>query len=614
MAERAGYTGVVQGTEMVGYSSSDGYTGVVAARVTSGYTGAAPVTAAPTRVAASRAPTTTPPVRQSRYDQAVQTNPVDTTAPGSTGQPLDLDEVREIDEEDPEPEEAREQPGEDPPSGSVSELTPPMSRDGTETTVSDLIGLVDRIVNLERQARLSPQPTNDALEGARRALTGTLTTAAFGGQHPVHLIGKLATALDDQVEATLATSPPSNLGVAYLHGIGQAVLSGLTSAGSGILAVTQDPIGTAINQARGLIDEIDARVDQGQSVLTAVNGVLNPVSRAGHAWNAAEDLAGAALEAAEDGDWVEATRLSRAAGRQAGGFSAAVVDTATMAAGGAKSLVRRRRLRPTVPRAAPVPPPPPSPRVPASPSTHPAIVPPASVKPQSQPSPPVPPTKPIQPAVPLSLPHKVWTKVPVVSPGKLDALHTYNRALYTGQLQAARQRLLNLTGSRRKRQRAAAMKPVYNTQERLDAIEQQRRNPDRAYLYDVKVIGVETPAGLIKPRQIPGMRAADPKSPGRTFDVYEMRPDGTHRARELKTATTTIESVPKSGGVSVAFNRGSKLGKQLAKTDALQDFATNTGGKIRVIGTALDGSAVELLLDPKSMRSTIVSDYGALIH
>ena len=605
MPELVGYTGVVQGTEMVGYTSADGYTAVVASGVTSGHTGTTPVTAA-TRQATHSRSVTTPPVPGSAYDQAIGTDAT-SVGPSSAARPFDLDEVREIEEADldDEPAEQGRQPNLEASTAATAD------RDG-EATAGAIARLVDRLVDLERHARLSPQPTNSALEEAWRALTGPPTEAPFGGQHPVHLIGELATAgFDRQLEAALAASPPSNLGVAYLQGIGQAVITGLVSASSGIVSTQVDPIGAALNQAWSLVDEIETRVEQGQSLLTAVNGVLNPITRAAAAWNAADAAAGAALDAAAMGDWLEAVKLSRAAGRQAAGFSAAVVDTATTAAGWTKQVAERGRLRLKAQRRAPEPPTPPAP-IPSGMGTTTTTTVPAT--PKSQPSPPAASTKPGQAQVPLSTPHPVWAKVPVVNPAKLASLLTYNKALYAGQLQAARQRLLGLTGRRRKRQRAAAMKAVYNTQERLDALEQQRRHPDRAYLYDVKVKGVETPAGLVRPRQIPGMRAADPDAPGRIFDVYEMRPDGTHRPRELKSVTTTIDSVPKSGGVTVAFNRGSQLGKQLGKTNALQDFATKTGGKIRLTGKALDGSDVELLMDPNTMSSTIVSDYGAFVQ
>ncbi|MFD4142806.1 hypothetical protein [Streptomyces sp. NPDC058572] len=651
MGDATGYTGVVHSAEQVGYSSAEGYTGVVSSPVVSGYTGAAPVTSHRGSGAVSGTGTPRSSPTPSRYDTVVREN-----APGAYAatdylpEPptLDLDLVREVDETSPDPGPEVSQPvpapagppspseGANPgPQADALRTEPgPLSRARGEdqALARALSSLVDDWLDLERRGRLSPGPIrNEALEPGLRSLSGPGALAPFGGPYPARLLGELAPLLDEQIEQALDSAPATDLGVAYLQGLGQGLLSALAGTGAGLAGSALDPVGSAVSTASSLLAELRRRTDNGESLYEAANGVFNPVVQATEAWIEADELAGEALQAARAGDWREAAALSRAAGRRAFSFSTGVTDTLTAAAGAAKvpgrasRFLRARNKSLTSSAGSPALSPLPPPHAP-----HPSAVPRADgptprlasdgvgpLRPTSVKRVPdgvtgsVQPGKPPMPAVRPPAPrHPRWPNVPVLGRGKSARLRDMARATVEARLRDARRTLSALPKDLRSHHRAAAMKPVYNAQERLDALQQQLRHPDRAYLYDVEVLGVETPGGLVTPDRIPGMRAADGRHPGRTFDVYELRPDGSHRPRELKTSRTQLDAFPKRG-VQVQYKRGSKLGKQLRKTQALQDFAVQKGGRILVRGTALDGSSIRLSLDPGPMRSTVVADYDA---
>ncbi|OAA20996.1 hypothetical protein UG55_106633 [Frankia sp. EI5c] len=637
MTTQAGYTAITYSDVTAGYSSSAGYTGVVHTELPVGHTGTTPVTAAVARRGAAGTATATAVAEAVGVAAAV---PVDAgtaarsgyddvlaepgTAPGSetptiprAGPPI---AVRSA----PAPIPAGDDDIEDGSADTATDHGP----DATDSLLPLLDTVVDEWLSLRERARLSPP-----------------ATAPLGWPAAVPLLrvaplDALATVLDEQVDQVLARSRPATLGEAYLQGILAEGLSTLTHAAAGQADTLLDPQGAAIRATLDLIRQLSEHLAQGESFWEAVNSTLNPmVGVLEHGWQANE-IAGAALRASQAGHIRESVELAREAGREAARAAAALVATVTTAGLGPKGAPTRRgggsrprtgthtpppARRPTGPPTPPPPPPPPTPP-PPTPPPPPSPTPPRPAHPvRSGDVPPPPPTRgpaftdgavrpggrPVvqYPVLPAAR-HPVWRALPQLDRGTLLLRRAAGERLLARQRIQWKARLDQLSAPQQARQRSLLAKPIWNTLERLDAIEFSLAHPDRAVAVNAKVVGVVLPDGqLVAPRQIAGVAAADPRHPGLVFDSYEFRPDGTHGPREIKVVDSVLSAYPSGAREVPRFLPGEKLGRQVAKADALRAFAVDGGGRIRLSMFGLNGENLVLDVDPGTMRRTAVSTY-----
>jgi hypothetical protein len=328
---RAGYTGVVYSEYEAGYTSAEGYTGVVRGTMASGYTGAAFVPSAPVTTkggsaagpilvtTGGRSEVDPIPVTPSPYDGVAADRG---TAPGAA-LPLDYRSAppsvdsgisREEEEAEPPP-----PPPQDPAAGQLAPIEAPYS-EGDDARVGKIDELVRSLLSVGRQIRLSPVPEpNESLARAQRLLEKGLAPVPLGSRivegepdllqelwprmpEPKafgrDLVGRLADFLDQKVAETLAQSKPNNLGVAYLQGILQEVLSTMIQATRSTTEQNIDPVGTTLDLAKGLVEAIRGRMDkEGESFWEAVDSVLNPVTKLVRAGEQANEIAGEALAA-----------------------------------------------------------------------------------------------------------------------------------------------------------------------------------------------------------------------------------------------------------------------------------------------------------------------------
>jgi hypothetical protein len=238
----------------------------------------------------------------------------------------------------------------------------------------ELAGLASTIANAQQRVAAQPQPApNRALEAARLALRGgtlpdfritpfaplpSLSPVGIGPIYPFgqDLLGPGADALRQQAADVVAATRPSSLGIAYLQGIGLGLFDAAIGAAQGLAEAIANPIGSGLRQAKELMQQIDARIAQGESLWEAANSVLNPVARFFEEASVANALAGQAIEAAKH-DWSEAVRLSREAGRAAAAGGVAAAETFDLAH---RTVGRIRQLRTALPRRRGTPPTPPA--------------------------------------------------------------------------------------------------------------------------------------------------------------------------------------------------------------------------------------------------------------
>ena len=629
MAKKAaGYTGVVYTDVDAGYTSAEGYTGVVHTKGASGYTGAAPVTARGKSSGTARAMPGIPPgidinsFTRSPYDSSVVERGQE---PGSTASEPDAyrtlpPEVN--DGEPPEPENQAASPSTQPPDS-------PEARDDAQATTLD--SFVRSLFDVRDQLRLSPQPVpNRALEQARNLLQNGLPVSPLPA-HPVQLLGPLADLLNKQVADAIAQTKPNTLGDAYLQGIAQGLFEGGLGAGVGLVQMGADPIGTSIRTATELLQAIREHMADGEPWWMAVHSVLNPADRLfTEAWQA-NQIAGEAAEAYRRGDWQEAVRRAREAGQSAARAGIAASETVMLGKdlGGAGMRLRNRlRTRqrgssPTVPPAPRPEDPPPPPRPPDSPE--------GTVRVHSEADPSAPPREPsprpdrltgtivhdgvMGPQVPvrqIAKPHLKFSQLPVFEPEYIQQVRPLHERLLRFEQAEAASKLESMTESMRRdpKQRRAVSKKILNQREWLTAMDQQLAYPDRAYLTQVELVSVVTEAGEIPASKFG--KSIDPKNPGRISDVLEVRPDGKFGDIETKTERAILSAYPKRGVEVSAFNRGTKLSKQIRKAKAVFDGAKELNGKVRVRGFDLSGRPHVIDLDPADFTSTRPSRYGEL--
>jgi hypothetical protein len=196
------------------------------------------------------------------------------------------------------------------------------------------------------------------------------------------------------------------------------------------------------------------------------------------------------------------------------------------------------------------------------------------------------------------------------------------------QAEAAR-KLATMTSRKRRDpgQRLGVSKPIYNSLEWLTAAELQRAYPDRGYLTQVALVSVETAAKRVPVQDLTS--AVNLERRGRILDVLELRPDGTFRDLELKTASALLRAYggrfdpargwrfstrgPRGGLEITEFIPSDLLTQELEKTRVVFDYAKRNSGRVRVRGVALDGvTTVELLLDPADFAGTVPARYREL--
>lgn len=443
--------------------------------------------------------------------------------------------------------------------------------------------------------------------------------------------------LDQQVAETLAQTKPNNLGVAYLQGISQEVLSTMIRATRSTTELLLDPTGTVLDSAKGLVEAIRGRMDkEGESFWEAVNSVLNPVTRLVRAGEQANEIAGEALAAARRGELDNAVRLAREAGRSATQSGLAAADLYSMGTGVAGAYSRARgtlQRLPTRRRGIPdIPPEAPRPSRPPQPQSRPRAVTPDGVPGRSEvdPIPVAPPSRPRpdgltgtvihdgaggpqRPApVVVSRPHPAQPEVPVFDRQWVEPVRQMREQLHKIQQAEAAEQVRALPPEQRLdtkyRNTRPAVKAGYNSKEWLTAADLQLAYPDRGYLTEVELVSVVRRDGVEIPAREIGM-AIDPKRPGRKLDVLEVRPEGTYRDYELKTTTSIEEAYPAKGVEVKDFKKSTVLGTEIRKANAVFDYAVANNGKVRVSGKALDGQRVELELDPALFRGTTPSTY-----
>jgi hypothetical protein len=656
VADQAGYTGVVQSDVQVGYTGASGYTGIVHDSVASGYTGTAeaPVTAKPRAVGTRESTTAREPAMSS--SDAAPRSPYDAAvldqgeAPG-VDEPLDYSLTA---------------PGESP-SGAASQADHEQTTGQADAVAAErsaaVADLASALAQAQQRVAITPEPApNRALALAEAALRsgsvgGDWTNqwrwplGAFPGANPGRqdpwrvpgpylwskdLLGIGSEQLRRLAADAIAHTRPTNLGMAYLQGIGLGLFDTAVGAAEGIAGAAVDPVGTAIEQASAVMHAIDDRIARGESVWEAANFVLNPLVRLGEAAIEANDLAGQALASARHGDWNEALRLSRDAGRSAasgGVASAEAVGTAVGAletAGALRATVRRLR-GPSGPSA---PHPPVGSEAPAAPRS------PRPPEPQDPPSVPRPrnevdPNHEIRglppdavtgkvfrngperlPARPLERPHPANPQVPVfdrdyvrmqqiLQEGVLD----YERGVALGELE-------RLPASRRLREgrgsdRIATAKRVFNELEQATALQAAVTHPDHGFLTQLEILHVRTPAGEVAPSTINS--AFGKGSKGRIADHLDLAPDGTYTLAENKRWTAIVDSYSRRGGVQGGGLRpSSSLGRQVRNETNIFDYARrNQGSVVRVRGRAFDGRVVELDLNPSLYRGPAPTPYGS---
>jgi hypothetical protein len=409
-----------------------------------------------------------------------------------------------------------------------------------------LAQFVTGIANAQRRYSARPQPTPyRALETAKELLRGNITPnlqlspfspipqlsslsvenggAADYSPYPQELLGPGADLLREQAAKVVGLSRPTDLGWAYLQGVGLGLFDAAADVLQGLAEAAANPIAAAIRQKAQIVEAIDQRIAQGESPWEAANNVLNPVvlfnnqlERFSYQAQLANEIAGRALDAASGHDWDEAVRLSREAGRAAAGGGVSVVGayniaSNTIAAAGAFAGAVRRRPSRTLPPAPPTPPVPPRPRqspqpdgasgpqlpIP-SPARTPSEVDPIKVLPPRE----GPVTGTIyrngaqRPQLPLLFrPHPAVPELPVFDRSFLLLLREFqkkitNRARADGLM---RKQALPKPRTRREasQQYLSYAKETLNGLEQETAIESALANPTHGYLTQVRIIEVE---------------------------------------------------------------------------------------------------------------------------
>jgi hypothetical protein len=616
-----GYTGVVESTVAAPYTGAEGYSGVVYSTIESGFTG---VAAGPGQVGpAAQAPVTRAPrragpgVTPSPYDQAVMTGgsaPASNTATSYAPAPPDLSD-QDL--------EALADAGD---SAAESGTTTPQ---GTDTNADLIDQLVEDYVNVQRQVQLSPMPEpSRAVQEARRLLQGPPGQPLAELPSLQSLIGNGADWMQNQAAQAIASARPATLGDAYLQGIMQELASAMISTGANAVSSSVDPVGATIQTARQLIGSISDHMSQGEGFWEAVNSTLNPVVQVLERAYDANQIAGQALAAYQAGNWDEAVRLARLAGRNALQSSSAVVDTVGTATGlaeaGQRVAAKVRNWRQRPPGQLPAPPhlpPMPEPEpLPGARQPVPGMEPsprsevdgvPAAGGPRSdgitgtvvhgEGGPPAPVLAPPATAYPT------FPQVEVPSPARLRADLGELQALYKSQQASAASQLAALPQSERldPQVRNPMASAAINTKQKMTTIYNQLAHPDLAYLNQVSLDVVTNTGEVIRGADVPGVGT------GRIPDAVALYPDGSWDPLEYKSEESLRNAYPAGPNVTVqAFKQSTPLGDQLARQQKIIDYAKSNGYQLQLRGTPLGGGPrVDVVVSPAAARGGQVIPY-----
>jgi hypothetical protein len=647
MATDPPYSGVIQSGEVAGYTGAGGYTAAAPVYGSSssnkasamagytggqGYTGAVPVYGS---TSSTNAPVTEKSRRAPAPADTSSTTSQSTPRPGRTDSAADSVVM-----------EYGEAPGQLPPFD-YSPPPPPdplpaneAAAEELETTTADnadrhtaeealtLAQLAMGLLQAQQRYAAHPEPEpNNALERAMRFLEtvgGAQRLGPLSGLPPVidpqllpnfhktfaaypqDLLGAAADVLRAQAAAVIASTRPTNLGIAYLQGVGLGLFNAAVGIGEGIARTASEvSVIGGLRQAVQVMEQIDERIAQGESPWEAANSVLNPLVRITEQVILANEIAGEALATAPY-DWKEAVRLSRQAGEATANASATAVETilpGRQAAAGARRFhpaMRRRTARGTRP---PIPATPPGRRPPSPPDSVTGKV--YRNGPQRLPS------------RPLSRPHPAHPAFLIFDRDFLRVLNELEKGVmqHTQAVASGKQEALP-SGLRLKEgqgsQRFTNAKTVYNALERRTALSTALAKPDHAYLVQVRIVGVRLANGQVV--NINQINKSMGRTKGRIAEHLDMAPDGTYTLAENKRVSTLLESYSKRGGVTGArILPSSALGKQLARETNVFNYAkARSGAKVIVEGEMFDGQTVTADLEPADYRGATPTPYGVI--
>jgi hypothetical protein len=160
--------------------------------------------------------------------------------------------------------------------------------------------------------------------------------------------------------------------------------------------------------------------------------------------------------------------------------------------------------------------------------------------------------------------------------------------------------------------RAGLTKRLYNLLERRAALMRAKIWPQKKFLDQARVLGVEVKGKLTATNQI------SKSGKGRIVDIAEISSDkGVLRAvtEDLKSSSTQLKSI--KGGltaptVEAEFRSTAEIAKQQKVEADVIKFAKQKGGKVVISGTNVRTGAVErIAVDPSNISSR-VSDYDSM--